>query len=225
MRKSPQQHAGDYEEGVLKIGEDKHYYIVTGRIDGSKYWRKTILGHNKYKQIKSKNKIKIGELFSDVLTRNYFVTDAFLKVLHNQPMKKMWKWGNAYIYGNYAKDNWIYVGCHGNDMGTTGIALDTGDFQKISNALSEYIIKNKNYPNDNQWDNVNYLKNIKKNVSDNILFLGATYGGDVGAEIYVHLDKSRNIDGLILDNNCIINRVNFDIKRKPGTYPKLLKFK
>jgi hypothetical protein len=54
------------------------------------------------------------------------------------------------------------------------------------------------------WQDRSLLKVVQKQISPRILFVGGTRGGDVGANIYVHLNDKKEVDGLIIDNQSFI---------------------
>lgn len=156
---------------------------------------------------------------------NIWVTPKFIKILRRPPRIATCDpgidagWHNAYVFGKLFSSNYYYIGGHGNDLAQTGIVQLTGltedDIDKFSRNQHidgrkrrydpwDVVYKDINY----DWDNVNALKQIRKSVSDNILFVGTTAGGDVGADIFAHFDKSGNIDSIIINNGCLFSFLN-----------------
>lgn len=156
---------------------------------------------------------------------NIMVTPKFLKVLRKPPRKASCGADvnadehNAYIFGKLYTSDYYFIGRHGNDMAQTGIVQITGltkdDIKKFSRYQPiegskkmfdpwDLVYKNLDY----KWDNAAALKKIREVISDNILFVGRTYGGDVGASIFVHFDKARNINSIIINNGCLFSFLN-----------------
>jgi len=52
------------------------------------------------------------------------------------------------------------------------------------------------------WGNREILKDIHREVPS-VLWIGKTHSGDVGADLYAHYNKKKQIDGLIVDNNYV----------------------
>jgi hypothetical protein len=55
-----------------------------------------------------------------------------------------------------------------------------------------------------RWDNRAALREIRRRVSERIVFVGDTAGGDVGAHLFLHKNGGQ-IDSIIIDNNCLFS--------------------
>jgi hypothetical protein len=220
-RKSPIAHAAKQIAGTYAKGTDGNIYVVTERKDGTLYWKKTILADTKIPKKypkTSKHLIAVGEVSSTIISARGFsvhikVNDDFYSQLKKKPKAKICKdkgmlLGNAYIFGPLYKNGYVHLGYHGNDAAQTGLL----DMTKITkNELDKitayepwteiYLAKKKVTP----WDDRSKLPIVQKQISPRILFVGETIGGDVGADVYVHLHNNE-IDSLIIDNNCLFRK-------------------
>jgi hypothetical protein len=98
------------------------------------------------------------------------------------------KIGHMYLFGKkYPYETYQFMGEHGNDGAQTGF-VDLDNFDKNIDVSSIVI-------NEFKDDRVARRK-VRKQVP-HILFLGETYGGDLGAILYAHY-KGKNIDSLII---------------------------
>lgn len=144
--------------------------------------------------------IQANEAF---MSFDFYVTPNFFKILHETPKSYQNDVANAYIFGpQFSINEYIKIGSHENDGGQTGL-ID------ITNATKEELDKIVN--DDEIWENAYHgfskpwgwkpgLLKVRKDISSRILFVGNTDGGDVGANLYAHYNKEKNIDGLIIDN-------------------------
>jgi hypothetical protein len=208
-RKAPNEHASETPIGKLATGNDGCIYQVVLRKDGTKYWKRTILVPGKYKIKSSKNKILVGEIYIDNGGPVFNVTDEFLKVLARKPKSirsgKGLSQGNAYVFGKLYSTGYYLAGSHNNDGAQTGILnsanIKSDEFAKIH----DFKLWKKLYFREKfkRWEDRTTLSEVRKTISNRILFVGDTDGGDVGANIFIHLDNG-NIDSIIIDNNCII---------------------
>lgn len=215
-RNSPKQNAAEIPLGTIMKGDDDNIYVTKGRSNGTKFWKKTILGDKNLPKTwpGSNNVIRVGEIISKAFASSKYsvtlnVDDEFLEVLQKKPIYKKSNIGNAYIFGNFAKDDWIYVGEHVNDAAQTGIILSMvpkkfyfpkQDVDKINKSKSWNTIYEKvSY----KWGDRKSLISTQTQISPQILFLGETVGGDIGAKVYIHI-TNKKIDGLIIDNNYVI---------------------
>ena len=151
--------------------------------------------------------IRFCEPYTCVTTTTVYETDIqvtndFISVLKNKPKCITEKDGNAYIFGErHAHGKYALIASHGNDIGQTGLVdltdITENDIENINDAKAW----NWAYPKFD-WDDRKALKELQK-TADRILFVGQTVGGDVGAKLYVHRDKSGDIDSMVIDNNCL----------------------
>ncbi len=127
------------------------------------------------------------------------VTDNFYKILQNPPKKYISNTTNAYVFGKkYNKKEYKYLGYHGNDIAQTGL-INLDIFKKKTTKTDLHNLDTNTFYPDYNWNNRIHLKNLQK-IYPYVLFVGETVGGDVGASLYVHYNKSGDIDSLIIDN-------------------------
>ncbi len=229
-RPSPNKHASDLALKTKLPGNDGYMYMVTKRSNGSKYWKKTdeksTAKPTKEKlaaEIKSSRKnvigkgpivITIGEIYTTLLGSIFSIslkiTEEFYQVLLKKPkyIRTRSDIGNAYIFGHeYPINTYKYIGKHNNDGAQTGIVditnITQSDYDNIVNPEDDLWmkifnpVKNKFY----NWDERKLLPKIREDISNRILFVGSTDGGDVGAAVFAHFNKKGEVDGLIIDNN------------------------
>jgi hypothetical protein len=140
------------------------------------------------------------------ITTDFEVTEAFYDILCTKPKYIKRDNGNAYIFGKiYDGTEYIYIGRHKNDVAQTGLIDITNmakqDLEKIQCCYNIWLQIYKKYKLD--WNEYQALEEVKMKISDKILFIGITLGGDVGANIFAHYNSNNEIDGLIIDNNCL----------------------
>lgn len=144
----------------------------------------------------SKEKLGFSSTVILRVTKKFF--DQYMKT--KMPASHMANQSNAYVYGKLYKKDMIYVGSHYNDIANTG-AYDVTegikfDGSKIHEFSMDFFKKSKTW----NWFDKDFLK-IVKTFYPEVLFLGETVGGDVGAAVYVHLDKDNEIDSIMIDND------------------------
>jgi len=116
------------------------------------------------------------------------------------------KYYNAYLFGKlYPFSSYKHIGGHGNDVANTAI-VDTTDITaselamiKDYKAILGCYQRGKNTLN---WSDRGCLEKVRQTISKRVAFMGDTYGGDVGAEYFVHF-KNGTIDSLIIDAFCL----------------------
>lgn len=215
MRPSPSKHASDEKVGTISKGNDGHLYIVSERANSIKYWRPLRIFDDKLPKITGNNKIIVTEpsAFDGYISARtgcvLRVTDEFIEVLRKKPKYVTSASGNAYIFGTFYKSKWYYCGSHGNDVAQTGIiALPFKYCPKIQGKSRAEIYKiwlqlyGYTKKTHNRWDDRATIKNVRSEISPNILFVGETNGGDVGASVFAHITRGK-IDALVIDNDCI----------------------
>jgi hypothetical protein len=104
--------------------------------------------------------------------------------------------GNAYVFGKkYPISSYKYLGDHVNDGAQTGfIDLDILDAKRPTKDPLQVVLNN--YDEEN-WDDRKALLTVRKELPC-ILFIGETFGGDVGAALYGHY-TGKKLDSLIID--------------------------
>lgn len=157
--------------------------------------------------------IGVGELTSGIVFgKGMFsvklqVNDKMIKNIEKPPKGEKFydkRVGNYYCFGPFLKGReYEVVGRIGNDVAQVGIILLDGitkqEEERIKNdGLWTNIFRvNKKYL---PWDDRKSLARVRTEISPRILFVGETVGGDVGCDVLIHRDKSKNIDSIILDN-------------------------
>jgi hypothetical protein len=141
------------------------------------------------------------------------ISKGFLETLKKPPKKLYGKndqVGNAYLFGKMYP-SYEYVGFHKNDVAQTGIILlNEKKVKKLNNGIPDedyqkilkLIEKNEGKYN-HYWDNKPMLDFVHSLGYTQILFIGGTFGGDVGADVLVHLNKNKEVDSLIIDISTI----------------------
>ncbi len=171
----------------------------------------------KEKECSSTPQISCGEvttgLFYGMFSITIKITEEFLKVLKKKPSFHSSKLHNAYVFGKlYPLGSYKFIGEFGNDVGQCGIVdttcmikeevhnIENYDDEKIFRIMKANGAKYKNVYNI-EWDDPLFLKIMQKEVSPKILFIGQTFGGDVGGNIYVHYNDKKQVDSLIIDSH------------------------
>ena len=105
----------------------------------------------------------------------------------------------GYVFGHlYGKEQYEIIGSHGNDVAQTGIFdLDLYNPQKDY----EKIIK-RYYGLDDDWNDRTILGKIRREIPE-LLWLGYTFGGDVGAAYYGHYNIQDEMDSLVVSIDWI----------------------
>jgi hypothetical protein len=126
------------------------------------------------------------------------VNSAMYALLKEKPTSFLGDDGqsNAYRFGPaFPIEEYEYVGGHMNDGAQTGFV----DVDLIDESRSMQDIVNDEFEKcDFDWNNRAALRRVVKKAPE-VLFIGETMGGDVGASLHVHR-KGREIDGIIVDN-------------------------
>ncbi len=198
--------------GAIARGKDGSVWIVTADKNGRRSWRRH--SGTSYSCPNPSMTIRIGEVYTGGFMNDYVelrVSETFLKVLMKRPkvVRRARESQNAYVFGRlFNKNTYKYAGHHGNDGAQTGIVAMNPyvDGRKITgNPTWRYISGNPTWraviDTMKSWDQPKVLKRVRKDISSHILFIGDTDGGDVGANVYVHVDAWGEIDSIIIDND------------------------
>lgn len=158
------------------------------------------------------------------------VTAAFLGALRRRPKSYANRAaaGNAYVFGRLRPiATYACLGGCGNDAAQIGLVdvtgLDRKGRKELAGAADEkfelcYIMGGGTRRRKlTDWDDRDCLRRLRLELSPRILFVGETFGGDVGADLLVHLAPSGAVDGLIIDNNCFVTS-----ELIPGSAPRLV---
>jgi hypothetical protein len=125
--------------------------------------------------------------------------------------------GNAYVFGPmYNPAEYKRISGHGNDAAGTGLI----DYDKVLSLVADRPPEVVNRV-DRQWrrvledNNVDDWESVIQDVRrefPEILFLGNTDMGDVGADLYAHYDNNDEIDSLIIESECFFPQEDEDIE-------------
>lgn len=111
--------------------------------------------------------------------------------------------GNAYVFGPlFPASKYVEIASHGNDVAGTGlIDIEINKYKPTTDEeLYEEIGQKYNY----DWNNRAVLRAFQRKYPE-ILWIGETYGGDIGASAYAHYDNNGEIDSLIIDTSCLLH--------------------
>ena len=208
--------------GTKKKGNNGKLWIVKKRSNGSHYWAPLAKSSVKKSSVKKssiknkKRKIYFGEITAHrSMEKSTFegsnfinVSNKMLKLLSKKPKYINCDYGNSYIFGTrYPLKSYKKILSHYNDVAQTGLIDVTDITEDEKNTIRDSKLWNKVYCPSRQkckpWDYRPYLITIRKEISPRILFVGETYGGDVGADLYIHFNSKKEIDSLIIENNCL----------------------
>jgi len=203
-RPSPSSSATLFKIGTKKKGNDGNIWIVSELENGIKRWK---LYKKPTKKTKKNNKIYTIVFCEPFTSLGYILKIKKIKIngdMYDKLIKKPKRFindGNAYLFGKlYPLDTYKKRASMMNDIAQVGFVDVTGlnahEVKGIVDREYKFSGTNNNY----NWDDINLLKKIKKEISPRIIFIGQTIGGDVGADLYTHLDKHNEIDSIIIDN-------------------------
>lgn len=166
--------------GVVKKGTDGANWKVGLDKKGHRHWIRC----NSCKETKT---IQFAEPGMEEFGCTFIVTDEMYETLLEKPVYMKNQSGNAYVFGeSFPKDSYVFVGSMMNDGGHVGLV----DAETRPDTFSVPFFADS-------WEDLLVIR--KDNPS--ILFLGETVGGDVGANLYVHHNAKKEIDGIVIDNN------------------------
>ena len=139
-----------------------------------------------------------SEIF--VTNNKFFVNDNMYKLISNGP-KIIYQDNEpvGYVFGPlYDRNQYSFLGEHGNDVAQTGIYdMDIYDSNKDHGKIID-----RYYHNNYDWNDRTILKRIQREILE-LLWLGETFGGDVGAEYYAHFNNQNVIDSLVVNISWI----------------------
>jgi hypothetical protein len=207
-------HASKTKEGTIMKGKDGNFWIVKIIENGSHRWIR-------YKEkIKSKiiGKGPIGIIIIEPSTyldwndgkeiklelkrmKIIKITNAFAKLILKGPRRTHKKYGYKYLFGTqFPTKKYKFAYYQGNDIAQIGI-ISVGDL--LRDIQTNYKEKSeKIQPLDEkfgfQFKNKQYFKEYRK-LFPSVLFIGETIGGDIGANVLVHLTESGIVDSLVLE--------------------------
>jgi len=173
---------------------------------------------------KNEHILIFGEPSTSMMYGSFSVNDKMYRKITQEPkiLKQAVKFGNkermedvGYVFGKlYKKSDYKEIGSHGNDVAQTGIIditsekhqgqqmplkrRDKKQREKMKSNLEpeiDNIYKSKKYKFD--WRNREALQELRKSHPE-VLWLGETFGGDVGASYWAHYDKNKEMDSLIV---------------------------
>jgi len=219
MRLSPTESATLYKEGTKKKGNDGNMWIVSLTKSNVKRW-KIISSSKLNKLIKSPKQIKIDKfdkvklLFTEPYTFKGYSegknrNNATITVDYNlvKKLPKLYKnqEHNGYLFGKkFPLNEYKYIGEHYNDGAQTGLInlnllkdVSQNEINKMNTDILDMWKKVKKITKSYSWFQKDLNKMIKKKYPY-IIFIGDTYGGDIGAALYAHYN-GKEVDSLIID--------------------------
>jgi hypothetical protein len=113
--------------------------------------------------------------------------------------------GNAYVFGPlFPMKGYEEIASHNNDAAATGlIDMDiAGNTDTIDEDVYQNVFSKYGY----DWDDRDLLHEYQEKYPA-VIWIGSTWGGDVGATAYAHYDKNGDIDSLIIDTDCLISGI------------------
>ena len=113
---------------------------------------------------------------------------------------------NGYLFGKkFPLSEYKYIGEHFNDGAQTGLInlnllknVTQQNLKKMNDDILDMLYKIRKITKSDYWFQKDLNKNIKK-MYPYIIFIGDTYGGDIGAALYAHYN-GKEVDSLIIDS-------------------------
>lgn len=157
----------------------------------------------------TQKRIRFGEVYTSNFGGYFDVTNNFYQELRKKPRQFVSEFGNAYVFGKMFNSNeYKRLLSHGNDGAQTGFVdvtdLTDAQIEKLMDEISGDYDWSNAYP-DYDWNHYDGIKKIREDVSDKVVFVGLTVGGDVGADLYVHYNDNKEIDSVIIENTCLFS--------------------
>jgi len=207
MRQSPTESATLNQIGTKRKGNDGNIWVVVENSNGVKRWKKIESLKSKVSRKRTHtHHLIFGEPSTIPGSGSFDVNDKMYRKLTQEPvvLKKPIRSRSkrlaaaGYLFGKKFKDSeYKEIGSHGNDVAQTGIIdadlMHSPRDHKLENDISE-AFKAKKW----NWNDRKSLQNLRKTHPE-ILWIGYTFGGDVGSTYYAHYDKNHEIDSLIVD--------------------------
>jgi hypothetical protein len=223
------------ELGKKRIGRDRKKWIVKQRKNGSLFWARFV-SPKKFLDIKSintknENKIKLKDIeqkgenskskiyaidFCEpghvLITKKININQSMFDLISKGPTLKFEKGDrNAYLFGKkFSLPQYKKVAEHRYNEGRTGLLNVTGiSRDEKEKKLIEYekwhkIFRKYYY----DYDNRNLLNDLRRKISDRILFIGKTFALNSKPPIlsfYAHFNKKNEINSIIIDNHFFFN--------------------
>ena len=197
-------------QGLTKTGNDGQLYQSVANIKGVFQWKLT----TKTTKTPTSHRIYFCEPYTT--KRDYLksrksifkVNEKFYQTLLKKPKYVMKNDGNAYIFGpKFPLKDYQFLTGHGNDGAQTGL-LDYDLWMKSPEEQASSDLWHKLYLQKGltRWDTRKNLLKMREKFPE-ILFVGETLGGDVGADMWIHRDKKGEIDSLIIENHCMFKNL------------------
>ena len=126
------------------------------------------------------------------------LSESEFKLLSSTPMELFnssdlpWIKSNAYLFGPlFDINSYNTVAIHENDVGQTGLLDVTNITAEELRVINNYNLWINAYELDSRrkyvsWSSAQHLRRAKQMISNRIMFVGDTEGGDVGAKLLVH---------------------------------------
>lgn len=127
----------------------------------------------------------------------FAVNDEMYQLILNGPTESLEHNGDstAYIFGpRFPLKEYRFAFGHGNDVAATGFI----DADLVGGWTEDAERNNKLLKLER--DDREALLEFRKTYPF-LIWLGETYGGDVGVDLFVHRNEQEEIDGIMVDNN------------------------
>jgi hypothetical protein len=166
-------------------------------------------------------KIAFGE-FGSIGTDIFTADEKLYKLLRDPPASIRSKYANAYIFGTmYDIKDYKLIGEHNNNAAQT-MMVDVTDIKPPElaeiNNREKYLKCYDKYDIDSR----KALEQLRKIISNRIIFSGVTIAGDVGAGYYMHYTKGKP-DSVLIDTFCLFKQKGDDTEPIDKVKIKVLK--
>ncbi len=199
-RPSPSASATSFSVGTHRKGNDGNMYTVAENKNGVHRWQKSTAKTSTKTSKADALGIVFGEL--DRISSNnsdFHVNQAMLKKLQNEPkiLKDDKDNPAGYVFGRlFHKSSYTKNGEHGNDGAQTAMVIADGNPSPPWEAW--YALVGKRNLTES------YGREVILKLRDqypNLVWMGETFGGDVGASYWAHKNKTGDIDSVIVSVN------------------------
>lgn len=224
MRKSPTESATQFAPNTKRKGNDGNLWIV--KLDKNEVHRwalDTQTEENLTKKTSPRSPsryytIRYGEASTNLWGGTFEVNNRMFRKLFETPqiLKNSEGYDAGYLFGKrYAKHKYEEIGSHGNDVAQTSMILEVCDesaLQKLKLKKKAFSLKNglpdvavgvtidrisKKHKYRWNWNHPEFIQELRS-AEPRLVWIGETFGGDVGASYWVHRKTDGDIDSVIV---------------------------